>query len=396
MGIRLEVLKWEDTSGGTQIVQRMPPQGMADLKLGARVLVQESQAAVFFRNGKGLDVMGPGSHTLSTENIPLISKLFNLVYQDNPFQASVVFVAMKPFRNLGWGTKEPVTLRDSDFGLVRARAFGKFSIRVSDAQMFVQTVVGTEGRSDAEDVERWFKSVILSSFTGVFASLMAGKSVLDLQARQGDISAAVKAKTSDDFAKYGVELVDFILESVNLPEAVQKRIDDLASMRAVEFGGRSMGQFMQYQAASALEKAGEGAGPGLNAGMTVGMMGLVPGMMGPAFGGVSYGQGGMMPGIAVAPGMAGPGMGGGMMPPPLPGAAPPIAYFVAIGGQQAGPFDANALRAHAAGGHLTAASLVWKPGMASWMKAVEVPEVAALLAPPPLPAGMAPPPLPAS
>jgi membrane protease subunit (stomatin/prohibitin family) len=367
----------------------VPPSGMADLKLGARVLVQESQAAVFFRNGKALDVMQPGSHTLSTENVPLISKLFNLVYQDNPFQASVYFVSMKPVRNLGWGTKEPVTLRDAEFGLVRARAFGKFSVRVTDAQMFVQTVVGTEGRQDADDIEHWFKSVILSAFTGVLASLMQGKSVLDLQARQQDISAAVKAKTTDDFGKYGVELVDYILESINLPEAVQKRIDDLSSMRAVEYGGRSMGQFMQYQAANALEKAGEGGNPGLNAGMSVGMMGMVPGMMGPAFGAVGYGQPGMMPGVAMVPGMGAPGMA----PPPLPGAAPPISYFAAIGGQQAGPFDANGLRAQAAQGHVTAATLVWKPGMASWTKAGDVPEVAMLIGPPPLPTA-GPPPLP--
>src|SRR5437870_8365024 len=105
MSIRLEVLKWEDTSGGTQIVQRVPPSGMADLKLGAKALVASSQTAVFFRDGKALDVLGEGPHTLTTMNVPLLSKLYNLVYQDSPFQACVYFVSLKPFRNLGWGTK---------------------------------------------------------------------------------------------------------------------------------------------------------------------------------------------------------------------------------------------------------------------------------------------------
>src|SRR4051812_18341238 len=100
-GLGLEVLKWEDTSGGTQIVQRLPAQGMAALKLGARVLVSSSQAAVFFRDGKALDVMPEGSHTLTTMNVPLLSKVFNLVYNDAPFQAAVFFVSTKPFRNLG-------------------------------------------------------------------------------------------------------------------------------------------------------------------------------------------------------------------------------------------------------------------------------------------------------
>jgi hypothetical protein len=333
---------------------------------------------VFFRNGKALDVMQPGSHTLTTENIPLISKLFNLVYQDNPFQAAVYFVATKPFRNLGWGTKEPITLRDAEFGLVRVRAFGKFSVRVADPMMFIQTVVGTEGRQEAEEMERWFKVVLLDAFTGIVASMMAGKSVLDLQARQGDIAAAVKTKTSDDFAKYGVELVDYKLESINLPEAVQKRIDDLGSMRALEFGGRNMNQFMQYQAAQALEKAGDKGAAGLNAGMQMGMMGVMPGVMGPAYAGVGFG--GAPPPMAV----------GMMPPPPLPTAMP---FFAAIGGAQQGPFDQNALRSAMMSGAITRDTLVWRNGMAAWTRAADVPEVAMLFGPPPLPVG-GPPPLP--
>src|SRR4051812_18567800 len=181
MGLGLEVLKWEDTSGGTQIVQRVPSQGMAALKLGARGIVQSSQAAVFFRDGKALDVLPEGGHTLTTMNVPLLSKLYSLVYQDAPFQACVYFVSLKPFRNLGWGTKEPITLQDSIFGLVRVRAFGKFSVRVTNPQMFINTVVGTEGRSDSEDIEKWFKVVILDAFSDVVSTMMRGKSVVDIQ-----------------------------------------------------------------------------------------------------------------------------------------------------------------------------------------------------------------------
>lgn len=410
MGLNLEVLKWEDTSGGTQIVQRLPAQGMADLKLGARVIVQSSQAAVFFRDGKALDVMPEGSHTLTTMNVPLISKLFKLVYQEAPFQAAVYFVSQKPFRNLGWGTKEPITLQDSIFGLVRVRAFGKFSVRVTNPQLFINEVVGTEGRSDAEDIERWFKTVLLDAFSDVVSSMMQGKSVVNIQSHHGDFNAAVKAKTSEDFGKCGIDLYDFKIESISLPEAVQKKIDERAGMGAVMAGGLGMNQFMQYQTAEAIEKAaGSGNAGGLmNAGLGMGMGMMMPGMMAPAYAGM-YPQGqvgpGGYPGMA-QPGMAQPGYPGMPQagygapppssaggPPPLPGAfAVAQPYYAAINGAQAGPFDGAKLKEHATAGALKTDTLVWKTGMGAWTKAGEVPELAALFAPPPLPGG--PPPLP--
>jgi membrane protease subunit (stomatin/prohibitin family) len=376
MSIRLEVLKWEDTSGGTQIVQREPAQGMADLKLGARVIVATSQAAVFFRDGKALDTFREGTHTLTTANIPILSKLYNLVYTDNPFQAAVYFVSLKPFRNLGWGTKEPITLQDSIFGLVRVRAFGKFSVRVTDAQMFINTVVGTEGRSDAEDIEQWFRVVILDAFSDIVSNMMRGKSVVDIQSRHADFSAAMKARTGEDFQKYGIELYDYKIESINLPEAVQKKIDERSSMGAVMAGGLGLNQYMQYQAAEAIGKAGDHgiAGGMMNAGLGMGLGMMMPGAMAPAYQAM-YQQ---------------PG------PPPLPGAfAVSAPFFVAINGTQAGPFDANGLRGNAQSGTLRPDTLVWRTGMASWAKAGEVQELLPLFAsagPPPLPGG--PPPLP--
>jgi membrane protease subunit (stomatin/prohibitin family) len=396
--MKLEVLKWEDTSGGTQVVQRLPAMGMADLKLGARVIVQSSQAAVFFRDGKALDVMPEGSHTLTTMNVPILSKLVNLVYQEAPFQAAVYFVSTKPFRNLGWGTKEPITLQDSIFGLVRVRAFGKFSVRVTNPQMFINEVVGTEGRSDAEDIERWFKSVLLDAFSDVVSTLMRGKSVVDIQSHHADFNVAVKAKTSEDFQKCGIDLYDFKIESISLPEAVQKKIDERAGMGALMTGGLGMNTYMQYETAQAIEKsAGSGtAGNMVNAGLGLGMGMMMPGVMAPAYQGM-YGQPGMQPQPGypgMQPGYQGaPGMTGAPpTPPPLPGAftvAQP--YFAAINGAQAGPFDGAKLKEHALAGALKPDTLVWKAGMPTWTKASDVPELGALFAPPPLP-----PPLPAT
>jgi membrane protease subunit (stomatin/prohibitin family) len=407
MGLNIEVMKWEDSSGGTQIVQRLPAQGMAALKLGARVIVQSSQSAVFFRDGKALDVMPEGSHTLTTMNVPLVSKLFNLVYQDAPFQAAVYFVSMKPFRNLGWGTKEPITLQDSIFGLVRVRAFGKFSIRVNNPQMFINEVVGTEGRSDAEDIERWFKSVLLDAFSDIVSGMMRGKSVVDIQSHHGDFNMAVKAKTSDDFQKCGIDLYDFKIESISLPEAVQKKIDERAGMGAVMAGGLGMNQFMQYQTAEAIEKAAASGNTGglMNAGLGLGVGMMMPGMMAPAYQGMYPQQG--QPGVGYPqqqpygqPGYGQPGMSGGppMGPPPLPGAfVVREPYYAAINGAQAGPFDGGKLKEHASAGSLKPDTLVWKTGMPTWTKAAEVQELALLFAPPlppPLPGG--PPPLPST
>jgi membrane protease subunit (stomatin/prohibitin family) len=376
MGLRLEVLKWEDSSGGRQIVQRMPESGMADIKLGARAIVQDSQAAVFFRNGKAMDTLKAGTTTLTTENLPIISSLFKLVYNDAPFQSCVYFVSLKPFRELKWGTKEPILLEDTKFGFVNVRAFGSFSIRVTDPQMFIQTVVGTEGRQDAADIERWFKDVVCARFSDIVAEYMQGKSVVQLQSKRDELAVATKARTADDFAKYGVELYDFLVSSISLPDAVKAAVDQRGAMGALGFQAGPQG-YMQMAAADAMINASHqpgsgmmGAGMGLAAGM------MMPGMIQNAMGGQPYGGG-----YAAAP------------PPPLPAAA---AFHVAINGAQQGPFDVNMIRNLAAQGQVTPGTLVWRPGMAGWSAANSVPDLAAVFsAPPPLPTGaFSPPPMP--
>ncbi|MCO5166866.1 MAG: SPFH domain-containing protein [Planctomycetes bacterium] len=398
MGLRLEVLKWEDTSGGRQIVARMPESGMADIKLGARCIVQESQAAVFFRNGKAMDTLKAGAHTLTTENLPVVSSLFKLVYNDAPFQSCVYFVSLKPFRELKWGTKEPILLEDTKFGFVNVRAFGSFSIRVTDPGMFIQTVVGTEGRQDSQDIERWFKDVVCARFADLVAEYMQGKSVVQLQAKRDELAVATKARTADDFAKYGIELYDFLVSSISLPDAVKQAVDQRGAMGALGLAPGGQG-YMQMAAADALRNASQnqggaggmmGAGMGLAAGMMMpGMMGQAmgmghPGMGHPGMGHPGYGYG--APGMAAPPPMA--------PPPPLPGGAP---FHVALNGAQQGPFDVNAIRGLAGQGQVTPATLVWRPGMAAWTPAKDVPDLAAVFAPagpPPLPTAGGPPPMP--
>ncbi|MEZ6188474.1 MAG: SPFH domain-containing protein [Planctomycetota bacterium] len=394
MGLRLEVIKWEDRSGGTEIVHRVPEGGMADIKLGARCIVMDSQAAVFFRNGKAMDTFRGGTHTLTTENLPIVSKLFKLVYADAPFQACVYYVSLKPFRDMKWGTKEPIMLEDTKFGFVNVRAFGKFSIRVVDPQVFIATVVGTEGRQDTRDVERWFKDVVCARFADLMSEYMQGKSVVQLQSKRDELSVAVKARTTDDFAKYGIELYDFLVSSISLPDAVKKAIDQRGAMGALGIGAGGQG-YMQMMAANALRDAannpnGAGGmmGAGMGAGMGMGMGMMMPGMM----------AGGMHPQQMGGYGYGAPPPAPGMAPPPMPA---PAAFHVAMNGAQQGPFDLNTLRNMASQGQFTPQTQVWKQGMPGWSAAGQVPELAAVFGapaggPPPLPGGGMPPPPPAT
>lgn len=382
MSLRLDVIKWEDTSRGTRMVQRIPAQGMADLKLGTRCIVNEGQAAVFFRNGQAMDTLKPGGHTLSTENIPVLCKAYNLVYKDAPFQSSVYFVSLKPFRDLKWGTKEPILLEDTKFGFVNVRAFGKFSIRITDPKTFVSEVVGTEGRQDSDDIERWFKDVVCARFADLVAEFMTGKSVVQLQSKRDEIAVATKARTADDFQKYGIELYDFIVSSISLPESVKEAINQRSQMGALGLNAGGQG-YMQMMAAQAMRDAannpGGSAGNMMNAGMGFGMGMMMPGMMGQA----------------MAPAMGGMGVMGHAAPPPPP---MPVAvtFHAAINGAQQGPFDLNTLHGLLSQGQVNAQTLVWRNGMAAWTPAGQVPELGQLFAtagPPPLPAG-GPPPIP--
>jgi membrane protease subunit (stomatin/prohibitin family) len=303
----VQVIEHHDPTGQT-MVARFPAQGTSAIRLGSQLIVEESQQAVFIRDGKALDTFGPGRHTLATQNVPILASIFGLPFGgESPFQAAVVFVSTKTFLDLKWGTKEPVIFRDQELAMVRLRAFGKFAVRVANAQLFVNTLVGTRGLYSTEGVESYFRDAIVARLTDVLGENLT--SVFDLPRLYDELAMALKARVADDFSKYGIELVDLFMGAITPPEEVQKLIDERSGMAAVG----DMNTYMKFKTARAIGDAanqpGGGAGgmasAGMGAGLGAGIGMMLPQMMRDAM------QGGTSPGAPAAPqgapaGAAGP------------------------------------------------------------------------------------------
>ena len=364
-GELIDIVEWLDDSNNT-LVYRFERMNN-EIKYGAKLTVREGQMAVFINEGQLADVYKPGMFTLTTQNMPILATLKGWKYGfESPFKAEVYFVNTRKFTDLKWGTPGPATMRDKEFGIVRATAFGIYTIRIKDPGVFIKDISGTEGRFTTDQIQENLRGKIGLRIKEVMPEL--GLSIIDMEAKVSVMGTMLRERIAGDFEGMGIELCEVQVQDIGLPEEVEKAIDKRGAIAAVG----NLQAYTQYETASAIHDAATtpnslaGAGMGLGAGMVMG--GNMAGQMGGAMN-------------AGASGMAG---AGGGAPPPLPTAA---AFHVAINGQQAGPFDMSALQAHTTSGSLKRDTLVWKAGMAQWVQASTVPELAALFAnvPPPMP-----------
>lgn len=240
-----------------ELAHRIPEYGSGEFRMGSQCVVRESQRAIFFRDGKALDVLPPGRHTLSTANLPILSEILGIPFGGkSPFRAEVYYVNMREFTDLKWGTPQPVLFRDKEFGMIRIRAFGSYSMRMKEPQLFVTQVVGTRSSYVTDDIEEFMRTIIINEFNDMLGETLT--SLLDVQGMSLELATAAQHALSDDFERLGLELLTFQIGAITPPEEVQQRIDERSGMGVIG----NMQQYMQYQTAQAIGNVGEGGGEG--------------------------------------------------------------------------------------------------------------------------------------
>ncbi len=352
----IDIVEW--LGGDTEtLVHRFERYGN-EIKYGAKLIVREGQAAVFVNEGQMADVFTPGTYTLETQNIPILSTLKGWKYGfESPFKAEVYFVNTRRFTDLRWGTKNPIMLRDPEFGPIRLRAFGTYVIKVDDPAVFIREVVGTDGTFTTDEITGQLRNHLVSRFTDLLGESKIP--VLDLAANYDELGEFLRERMAPEFEGYGMIMSSLLVENISLPPAVEEALDKRSSMGVIG----NLAAYTQFQAAEAMEKAAENPG-----GMAAGGMGM----------GMGFAMANQMGQNMNQP------QSSGAMPPPI---QQPTTYWVAVDGAQTGPFNMDTLKQQAVAGRLTRESMVWTEGMANWQMAKDVPALVAIFGqvPPPIP-----------
>jgi membrane protease subunit (stomatin/prohibitin family) len=361
LGEFVDVIQWTDDSNDT-LVYRFERYGH-EIKYGAMLTVREGQVAVLVNEGQLADVFQPGLYKLETSNLPILSTLQSWQHGfESPFKAEVYFFNTRRFTDLKWGTKNPVMRRDPEFGPVRLRAYGTYAVRIRDAATFLKEIVGTDGHFTTDEITEHLRNMIVSRFSTILGESRIP--MLDLAGNYEKLSHFIGERIAPDFQAVGLELTNLLIENISLPENVEAALDKRTSMGLVG----NLDQYTQFQAAESLQAAAENPGGGSEA--------------------ISMGVGFAMAqklseSLSTKTAQSSPSPASGPLPPPIPAAK---TFFVAVNGQQTGPFNLEELQTQVLSGQLTRATLVWTQGMVNWSTAGEVVELGSLFAnaPPPL------------
>lgn len=365
----IDIIEFLDDSRDT-IVWRFPRQGN-EIKMGAQLVVREGQTAVFVNEGQIADVFEPGTYTLETRNLPILTTLKGWKYGfDSPFKAEVYFVGTRRYTDMKWGTKNPITMRDAEFGIVRLRAFGTYAMQVEDPGLLLKELVGTDPQFRTDEVAEYLRQIIVNQVANSLGN--SGIPMLDLAANQDNLADNLAETMTGELRELGIAVPRFVIENISLPAEVEEALDKRTSMGVLG----NLDQYTKFQTAEAIGDAAQNPGGGAGTGMGLGM--------GMAMGQQMAGSLGQQP-AQTQPAQPAAAGGAAATPPPLPGSANP--WYLAVGGQQVGPVPADQLPGKVAAGDLTPTTLVWQDGMSAWTAASEVTALRHLFpaTPPPLP-----------
>lgn len=354
VGEFIDVIEWTDYSDDT-MVYRFERYGN-EIKYGAMLTVREGQAAILVNEGELADVFEPGLYRLETNNVPILTTLQGWVHGfESPFKAEVYFFNTHQFTDLKWGTKNPIMLRDKEFGPLRLRAFGTYAIRITDPSKFLREIVGTDGEFTTEEITNQLRNLIVSRLAVILGE--SNIPIVDLASNYDDLSEFITARVAPEFAEYGLDATKLLVENVSLPPAVEEALDRRTSMGVVG----NLRNYAAFQAAEAMQAAAENPGGSASAGVGMGMGFAMAQKLGET--------------LSTSP----------TTPPPIPPAE--ISYYMAVNGRQTGPFNLDALKDQTHQGQLTGDTLVWTEGMENWTPASGIESLVGLLrsTPPPVP-----------
>lgn len=356
-GELVDIIEWTDDTSNT-LVYRFPRYGN-EIKNGAMLTVREGQKAVLVNEGELADVFDPGLYKLETANLPILSSLQGWKHGFNsPFKAEVYFFNTTQVTDMKWGLRNPLMIRDKEFGVVRLRAFGSYAFRVADASTLLSEIVGTDGHFTVEEIQGQLKNLIVTSFASIVSQ--SGIPVLDLAANYDDFGRFLQEKIGPSFADYGLSLESMLVENISLPKEVEKALDERASSVAVG----DLDRFSRYQSAQSMRDAAQN--PNGSAGAGIGMgMGFAMAQ--------SFGQ-------AMS---ADNGKNNAGQPPPIPGNEEIRHYFVISDKKRVGPINLAAIAELIQQSKLSADSLAWTSGMEGWQSADSIVEIRELLDQPP-------------